>query len=303
MGDSLPSAAEPAHLSEALRRCGALRDGVVSGIAVESSRATLLSRIIRLRLLYDGDAGGAPGSVIVKTGLPERSGGGWNAGRQEVAFYRDIAAAMPSRLVLRCFEASFDADTTAWHLLLEDLTDSHAPAATWPLPPTTRQCEHILQVLARVHAAWWDDGRLGVTIGGVARRCRHRAAPAGGLPSDMPASPTALVIACQLSGVLSMSNSLRRHRTCSRATTHIAIRPCSRRRSCLELSAVAERRRRCPAVRLGQLAHRSGGERPCLHDGNTLVPGAPPEIRAAVARSLSRNASCTRPAQLRPPRT
>jgi hypothetical protein len=165
MGDSLPSAAEPAHLSEALRRCGALRDGVVSGIAVESSRATLLSRIIRLRLLYDGDAGGAPGSVIVKTGLPERSGGGWNAGRQEVAFYRDIAAAMPSRLVLRCFEASFDADTTAWHLLLEDLTDSHATAATWPLPPTTRQCEHILQVLARVHAAWWDDGRLGVTIG------------------------------------------------------------------------------------------------------------------------------------------
>jgi hypothetical protein len=165
MTESLPGAAEPARLSEALRRCGALRDGVVRDVAVESSRATLLSRIIRLRLVYDGDAGGAPPSLIVKTGLPERSGGGWNAGRQEVAFYRDVAAAMPPRFVPRCFEAFFDADTTAWHLLLEDLTDSHVTVTTWPLPPTTQQCEHILQVLARVHAAWWDDRRLGVTIG------------------------------------------------------------------------------------------------------------------------------------------
>jgi thiamine kinase-like enzyme len=165
MTEILPSIAEPARLSEALRRCGALRDGAVRDVAVESSRATLLSRIIRLRLAYDGDASGAPGSVIVKTGLPERSGGGWNAGRQEVAFYSDVAAVMPPRLVPRCFEAFFDPETTAWHLLLEDLTDSHVTVTTWPLPPTAQQCEHILHVLARVHAAWWDDRRLGVTIG------------------------------------------------------------------------------------------------------------------------------------------
>jgi hypothetical protein len=68
-------------------------------------------------------------------------------------------------LVPRCFDARWDADTGAWHLLMEDLTDSHSIASRWPLPPTLEQCERIVQVRARFHAAWWDDPRLGVTIG------------------------------------------------------------------------------------------------------------------------------------------
>jgi hypothetical protein len=32
---------------------------------------------------------------------------------------------MPQRLVPRCFEAVWDEDARDWHLLLEDLTDSH----------------------------------------------------------------------------------------------------------------------------------------------------------------------------------
>ena len=166
MTEKLPSATDPEHLSRVLRQCGVLGDGVVRNVAVESSRATLLSRIIRLRLEYDGDAEqDAPRSVIYKTGLPGRSDGSWTAGRQEVAFYTQVAAAMSERLVPRCFDASWDADTNAWHLLLEDLTDSHVGATTWPLPPTTDQCEKILQTLARIHAQWWDNSRLGVSIG------------------------------------------------------------------------------------------------------------------------------------------
>lgn len=105
MTESLPSATDPEHLSEVLRGCGALRDGRVCSVAVDSSRPTLLSRIVRLRLAYDGDGDGAPRSIICKTGLPERSGASWSGGRQEVAFYREVAAAMPERLVPRCFEA------------------------------------------------------------------------------------------------------------------------------------------------------------------------------------------------------
>ena len=127
------------HLTDALRRSGALGDGRVCNVVVESSRSTLLSNIIRLRLTYDGEASHAPNSVILKTALPERIGGLWNAGRQEVAFYTQVAAVMSARLVPRCFEAVWDADTKAWHLLLEDLTDSHVIATTWPLPPTMEQ--------------------------------------------------------------------------------------------------------------------------------------------------------------------
>jgi hypothetical protein len=73
----------------------------------------VLSRIIRLRLSYEGTASQAPASLFLKMGLPERIGGGWNGGCREVAFYNQVAAAMLARLVPRCFEAAFDEATQA----------------------------------------------------------------------------------------------------------------------------------------------------------------------------------------------
>ena len=116
-------------------------------------------------MTYDGAVSEAPGSVIFKTGLPGRVGSGWNAGRQEVAFYTQAASAMKARLVPRCFEASWNAEQNGWHLLLEDLTDTHVIATTWPLPPTLEQCQAIVRARATFHAAWWDDPRLGTTVG------------------------------------------------------------------------------------------------------------------------------------------
>ena len=78
---------------------------------MESARATVLSKIVRLRLTYDRPEAGAPHLLIFKTGLPERLTGGWNGGRQEVAFYAQIATAMPAGLVPRCFEAEWDEET------------------------------------------------------------------------------------------------------------------------------------------------------------------------------------------------
>jgi thiamine kinase-like enzyme len=70
--------------------------------------------------------------------------------------------------VPRCFETVDATGSTAWHLLLEDLTDSHFIATTWPLPPSREQCENIVQAWARFHAAWWDDPRLGASVGDAA---------------------------------------------------------------------------------------------------------------------------------------
>jgi len=80
-----------------LYQYGALRHGHVREVVVESSRPTLLSRIIRLRLEYEGDARDAPLSVIFKTGLPERLSDSWTGGRQEVAFYTQVADWYPER--------------------------------------------------------------------------------------------------------------------------------------------------------------------------------------------------------------
>src|SRR5689334_4495300 len=87
MTDDLPRAAQAEHVTDALRRSGVLGSGRTCEVAVESARDTILSRIIRLRLTYDGDAGAAPASLILKTGRPDRAKGEWNGGRQEVEFY------------------------------------------------------------------------------------------------------------------------------------------------------------------------------------------------------------------------
>jgi hypothetical protein len=159
----LPLAVDAEYLANALRPRDA--DAArVRDVTVVSSRKTLLSRIIRLRLTWDG-APDAPRSIVYKSAPAERAEGLADAGRNEVEFYTHVATAMSPRLVPRCFEAAWQPETAAWHLLLEDLTDTHAVASTWPLPPTLDECKRIVAVLARFHAAWWDDSRLGVSIG------------------------------------------------------------------------------------------------------------------------------------------
>jgi hypothetical protein len=162
---ALPQAADAAHLTDALRRAGVLDDARVSEVAVESSQNTVLSRIIRLELRYDGEAPRAPKALILKTCHPDRAETFWFSGEREVAFYTQAAARMPSGIVPHCFEAVCDASTKTWHLLLEDLALTHRIATAWPLPPTQAQCESIVAALAQVHAAWWDDPRLGSEIG------------------------------------------------------------------------------------------------------------------------------------------
>jgi hypothetical protein len=155
---SLPEAAQAGHLSRVLGT-------PVSAVEVVASFPTVLSYIFRLRLAFDGDAGSAPQSLILKAGLIDRPGGPWRPGQREVAFYREIASEMPGGSLLRCFDTGADAETGAWHLLLEDLSDTHRIATQWPLPPTHQQCEMIVRAQARFHAAWWNDPRLGVSIG------------------------------------------------------------------------------------------------------------------------------------------
>lgn len=164
MTEALPSAISAERLGDVLRRAGALDDAGLGGITVLSARNTVLSRIIRLGLAYDRPAPGAPSTLILKTGFAGSAGAGMNVGRREVAFYTDAAGATPAQLLPRCYEAHWD-PAGDWHLLLEDLTDTHAIATVWPVPPDRPQCELILETLARFHAAWWDDPRLGVSVG------------------------------------------------------------------------------------------------------------------------------------------
>lgn len=160
-----PRAADPAYLSGVLGRAGLLGDGSIRRVEIASDRATLLSRIVRLRLHCDNLPPTAPATLILKSALPQSAGSNWNAGQREVEFYTRVAPATTTPVLPRCFDAVWTEETGAWHLLLEDLTDSHSIATQWPLPPNEQQCGQIIEALARFHASWWDDSRLGVTVG------------------------------------------------------------------------------------------------------------------------------------------
>jgi thiamine kinase-like enzyme len=123
----------------------------------------VLSHVWRLKLAYDGEAG--PPTLFLKTRHLDRTKGFAASGPHEVAFYRTLAPGTPGGILVHCHDSLWDEKTGDWHLLLEDLRDTHAAASQWPLPPTLADSETIVRTLARFHAAWWDDPRLGTSIG------------------------------------------------------------------------------------------------------------------------------------------
>jgi hypothetical protein len=161
----LPAVVEPAKLTAALRRGGVLDAGAVREIKVLHQRDTVVSHIIRLGLRYVGESAGAPQSLIVKIPNSAFAQTLADGGRREVDYYTQLAPKMPPGLVPRCYDGQFDEQGLTWHLLLEDLTDSHATAGQWPLPPSRDQAVAIVTTLARWHAAWWDHPDLGDTVG------------------------------------------------------------------------------------------------------------------------------------------
>ncbi|HEY4166232.1 MAG TPA: aminoglycoside phosphotransferase [Reyranella sp.] len=164
MDTHAPPQADADYLTAALRKAGALDQGRVVAVKVVHSFPTVLSRFHRLKLEYEGTVD-APRHFYLKTGLPGSPGGAMDSGRREVAFYTTIGSATPEGLLPRCFDAQAAPDGSRWHLLLEDLTDTHFIATPWPLPPTVAETEIIVRCRARFQATWWDDPRLGNGIG------------------------------------------------------------------------------------------------------------------------------------------
>lgn len=154
------------QVAAALLRAGITPANDLEGVEIISSNLRPRSQTVRLGLTYRHPTTEAPQTLLLKFGPADTSRTELpNHGPQEVYFYSNIASAMHAQLVPRCFDHSWEPATHAWHLLLEDLTDSHVLPTVWPLPPKEDQCRAILLARARFHAEWWDDPRLGLSIG------------------------------------------------------------------------------------------------------------------------------------------
>ena len=156
----LPDAASADSLTGMLRRAGALGTGRVGGVRTVGSASKIRSSTVRLALTYEGGAAGAPACLFLKMALFGRDGRPVHTNRREIAFYRDVAPALPAGLVPRCYGAVEATEAGPWSLILEDLSGTHAVATEHPLPPAAATCRSVVRRWARLHAALWDDPRL-----------------------------------------------------------------------------------------------------------------------------------------------
>lgn len=158
----IPDSLTPEWLTIILHDAGILSSGSVSSVEVIPSGA-FNSRTSFLRLRYTSDVPiNTPTRLVMKRNTPAA----WSiaAGADEVRFYRLIAQ-LPDhpRVIPPCLAAEYYPSTGDSFLLLHDLSETHKPPITRdeqlsivhgvPLVPYQ---ESVIDLLAVLHAYWWD---------------------------------------------------------------------------------------------------------------------------------------------------
>jgi hypothetical protein len=150
-----PRQVEPTWLSRVLTDSGDLQSGMVSAIEIAADTSTHAASA-RLALRYSEDATGhRPRSVFLKL-VKEASAVYF--GRTEVDYYLKLTAPIDESPAPRCYHAGYDQQSGRYHLLLEDLSQTHRPG--WEVEPTETSATRAARALARLHAYWWDHPEL-----------------------------------------------------------------------------------------------------------------------------------------------
>lgn len=161
-----PEHVTPKWLTSALRKNGFLKKGKVLNVRSTLTKTLVGSVVSRLEVEYSPDAWPPlPSKLFLKVSrpdLPPATASEINS--KEIEFYHSIASEMDDPPFIRCYDASYSADSGESHLLLEDLSDTHFQPES-PQPPSRSYCESAIECLAQLHAYWWEDRRLGHEVG------------------------------------------------------------------------------------------------------------------------------------------
>ena len=141
------------ELTELLHQNGALPQGSVTNVRVDLQVDTLFSHLTFVKLKYSANASsGLPKQLLIKRSLS-------GVTQSELEFYARFAAELSSPPLLPWYLT-----TSNGALLLQDLRPTHW-TASWPDLPSDQICLQTVTTLAQVHAQWWENPDLGVTIG------------------------------------------------------------------------------------------------------------------------------------------
>lgn len=152
--------ATPDWITGILKKSGCLKNGSVIRVR-KRSWTTITSIVSHLYLDYSEDASASsPSRLLLKISRPEATLGG---GKREVEFFNKVAKAMGDPPSPRCYDATYSPGTNRYHILLEDLADTHFQAGI-SLLASGQRCRPVMDCLARFHAFWWEHPRLGKDI-------------------------------------------------------------------------------------------------------------------------------------------
>jgi hypothetical protein len=143
-------------LAAVLSESGALTSGAVATIEVTPGQGNW-STSGSLNVRYaDGSHGTLPQRLFLK--MVNADLGNESFGPSEVAYYTHDYAGVEDAPLVRCYDAAFSAEQQRYHLLLDDLSETHVEAAE--KSPTLDYGLALAEGLAAMHARWWGAQRL-----------------------------------------------------------------------------------------------------------------------------------------------
>jgi len=146
----------PGWLTAVLRQGGALTHGMVASVTMNAT-VRELSTSARLSLVYTDDAqGDRPARLFLKLVNIDMEDEFF--GPSEVNYYIRDYRGVTDAPIPRCYDAAFSAEQQRYHILMDDLAQTHVEAYT--KTPTLDHGLALAEALAALHAPWWGRERL-----------------------------------------------------------------------------------------------------------------------------------------------
>ena len=144
-------------LTSVLRRCGALTRGEVVSIEPLRQQGNWSSSASLLIQYSDGAQGQLPDRLFLKMVDTDLGDGEW-FGNSEVTYYTRDYIDVKDAPLLRCYSAGYSQEAQRYHLLLQDVSQTHLEADEKPF--TLESGMALAEALATLHARWWGRKRL-----------------------------------------------------------------------------------------------------------------------------------------------
>ncbi len=152
----------PAWLTAVLTATDALTRGAVAACEVTTSQGNWSSNV-QLRLRYTPGAQGALPTRLFLKMVNTDTGDDEFFGPSEVHYYTRDYVDVPDAPLIRCYHAAYSEAQQRYHLLLDDVSETHVLALD--KSPTLAYGQAVAEGLAALHARWW--GAVGLAAAGA----------------------------------------------------------------------------------------------------------------------------------------